>query len=315
MRARTAGAAAAVLLAVAARAEDPTRIGGFDVRTLAPGVRVFRNVAGAIPRTNSLVVERKDGLLVVDAQPSPEAARALLAAIAGVSKAPVRYLVYTHAHADAVGGASAFPKDVLVVASRGARDLLADPAYDAGAEVRGHTAEPAAWVEPPRVLPVLHSEAPMTLDDPDRKVVLVPLPQTHSRGDLWVEIPAAGVIAVGDLVVSDKNPYGAEADVGAWVAALNDLARGPEAIIVPLSGPVVGPLEVRRFRDGLAWVRLRVQGAFTDLVPHERIVAMVMEDPKLSTWFDLDAKPSFARTIVESVYASVEDDRHKRGMP
>ena len=314
MTVRTA-VAAMILLAGAARADDAARIGGFEVRVVAPGVRVFRNAGPGAPPTNSVVVERKDGLLVVGAQPSPDAARALLAAIAGASKGPVRYLVYTDAHADSTGGASAFPKDVLVIASRGARDLLADPAYDAGAEARRRASKPADWVEPPRVLPVLHAEAPMTLDDPERKVVLVPLQQAHSRGDLWVEIPSAGVIAVGDLVVTDRNPYGAEADVGAWIAALNDLARGPEPTIVPLSGPVIGPLEVRRFRDGLAWVRLRVQGAFTDLVPRERIVAMVMEDPKLRTWFDLDAKPSFARTVVESVFASVSDDRAKRGMP
>jgi glyoxylase-like metal-dependent hydrolase (beta-lactamase superfamily II) len=316
MRRRTAAALAAALVACAgARAEEPRRIGGFEVRAVAAGVHLFRNVAADSPGENSLVIERKDGLLVVDAQPTPAAARALLAAIAGVSRAPVRYLVYTHPHVDATGGASAFPKEVLVVASRGTHDLLADPAYDAGAEVRLRAQGSTAWVEPPRVLPVLYAEAPIVLDDPERKVIVVPLPQAHSRGDLWVEIPSSGVIAVGDLMTGDRNPYGAESDPGAWVAALNDLARGPEPTIVPLSGPPVGPLEVRRFRDGLAWIRMRVQGAFTDLVPRERIVPLALEDPKLKTWFDLDAKPSFTRTIVESVYTSVLDDRRKRGMP
>jgi glyoxylase-like metal-dependent hydrolase (beta-lactamase superfamily II) len=302
-------------VAAAGLAAGPARAGTFETETLAPGVHVLRNVTAGFPGRNSLVVERADGLLVVDAQPTPEAGRALLAAIATISKLPVRYLVFTHAHDDAMGGASAFGKDVLVVASTGARNALADPSYDAGAEIRSRSPDPQHFVEPPRVLPVLHSDGPMTLDDPRHRVVLYPLPRVHSRGDLWVEVPSAGVMAVGDVVVTDRNPYGADADVPAWISALNDLARSDASRIVPGAGPVVGPLEVKRMRDGLAWVRQGVQRAFTDLADRETIVPGVLADPKLADFFDLRAKPSFVRTIVDATYQSVLDDRRKHGLP
>lgn len=297
--------------AVAAPAGAPS----FETEALADGVTVYRNAGAGFPGANSLVVERADGLLVVDAQPSPEAARALLAHIAKASKKPVRYLVITHAHVEACGGASAFPAGTLVIASDNARSALADPAYDAGAEWRARAADPAAWVEPPRVLPVLHASGPITLDDPVRKVVVYPLARAHSRGDLLVEIGGAGVLAVGGLVVDDRNPYGGDADVHGWIASLGDLIREDGTKLVPCAGRVLGANEVRAMRDGLAWVRGRVQQAFTDLVPAGEVAGRVLADPVLGKWFDRDAVPSFAPTIVDEALQETLKDRKRRGLP
>lgn len=299
----------------AAVGANPTRRGDFEVETLGPGVQVYRNVALPYPGSNSLVVERADGLLVVDAQPTPEAARALLAALAKSTPKPVRYLVLTHPHVEATGGASAFPAQTLVIASDNARACLEDAAYDAGAEWRARAADPASWRPPQRVLPVLHASGPLTLDDPIRKVVILPLPRAHSRGDLWVEIPGTGVIAVGGLLVADRNPYGGDADIHGWIGALNDLVRDDLTSIVPAAGRTLAVVDVRQARDSLAWVRGRVQQAFTDLVPPDRVVSAVMGDPALARWLDRDATPSFARTLVEDALTETLADRKRRGMP
>jgi len=299
----------------AASGAEPARRGDFEVETLAPGVQVYRNVVLPYPGSNSLVVERADGLLVVDAQPTPEAARALLATVAKASPKPVRYLVLTHPHVEATGGASAFPAQTLVIASDNARACLDDAAYDAGAEWRARAADPAAWRPPRRVLPVLHASGPLTLDDPIRKVVISPLPRAHSRGDLWVELPGTGVIAVGGLLVGDRNPFGGDADIHGWIGALNDLVRDDLSSIVPSAGRTLGVVDVRQVRDGLGWVRGRVQQAFTDLVPPDRVVATVLEDPALAKWLDRAAAPSFAATLVEEALAETLADRKRRGLP
>jgi hypothetical protein len=71
------GSIIAVLLALApVAAETP-----FTVEPVAEGVHLFRPTVAAHGWANSLVVERADGLLVVDAQPTAEAAGALLAEI------------------------------------------------------------------------------------------------------------------------------------------------------------------------------------------------------------------------------------------
>jgi len=304
-------AATVVLLALLWGAAEPAaakRVGDFEVQELAKGVTLLTGQA------NSILVERKDGLLVIDAQPTPEAGRALLAAIAKISKQPVRYLVLTHPHADAAGGAAAFPASTLIVATAPARERLADPAYDFGAEMKRRAPDPAAWAPPERPVPVLVSVSPFPLEDPERRVVIYPLPRAHADGNLWVDIPQAGLIAVGDLVVSDRNPYaGEDASIGHWLAVLSDLAQLDKVRLVPLYGPPVDAESVRALRDAFAWVRGRIHKGFVDQEPADEIVDHALADPKAATFFDLAARPSFARTIFERAYAETVEERKKRG--
>ena len=87
----------------------------FDLVALAPGVHavVRREPAGFLFESNAMFVVGEGGVLVVDAQSHPAAARATIAAIRRVTDRPVRWLVNTHWHDDHVGGnatyASAFP--------------------------------------------------------------------------------------------------------------------------------------------------------------------------------------------------------------
>ena len=295
-------------------ASHPSWAADFQVETIAPGVAVYRNT-GSFPGANSLVVERADGLLVVDAQPSPEAAKALLAQLAKAGKKPVRYVVLTHAHVEASGGASAFGAGTLVVASDNARAQLADAAYDTGAEWRARSRDPQAWREPARVLPVLHASGPMTLEDPERTVVVYPLARAHSGGDLYVSIPGSKVLAVGGLLAADRNPYGGDADIRGWISVLGELTRDDGTVLVPCAGKTLGAADARAQRDALAWVRGRVQQAFTDLTPADEVVAKVMADPALATWFPPDVRPSFARSIVEAAFAETVRDRKRRNLP
>jgi len=308
--ARSSALALAFALALAAASPVAAkRLGEFEIQELAKGVTLLSG------QTNSIVVERKDGLLVIDAQPSPEAGRALLAAIAKISKQPVRYLVLTHPHADAAGGSSAFPASTLIVATTGARERLADPGYDFGAEIKRRAPDPAGWASPERPVPVLVSDGPFTLEDPERRVVIYPLPRAHADGNLWVDIPQAGLMAVGDLVVTDRNPYaGDDASIGHWIALLSDLSQLEKVKLVPLTGPPLDPEAARPLRDALAWVRGRIHKGFVDLDPPEELVDRALSDPKAATWFDLAAKPSFARTVFARAYAEVVEERKKRGV-
>ena len=297
------------------RAGELVRRDGFEIESLAPGIQVYRNVSKGPPGINSLVVERADGLLVIGAQATPEGASALLATLAKSGKKPVHYLVLTHPHATSCGGASAFPAGTLVVSSDLTRELLADSSYDVGAEERARASDPGTWIEPPRVLPVLHASAPLTLDDPEHRVVLYPIRQSHARGDLWAEIPGTGIVAVGGLVTGDRNPYARDGNVHNWIGALNELARDGLTAIVPDSGRVLSVADVRAMRDALAWARQRVQQAFIDLVPREEVVARVLADPELPSRLDVRASPSFARIVVERVFEETLEDRRRRGMP
>lgn len=101
----------------------------FRVEELADGVwaaLVVRRPA-AYAFANSLVVEGPEGVLVVDTQQSPAAARALLELIRARTDAPVRWVVNTHWHGDHVNGnqvyRNAFP-DVHFVAQITTREQM-----------------------------------------------------------------------------------------------------------------------------------------------------------------------------------------------
>jgi glyoxylase-like metal-dependent hydrolase (beta-lactamase superfamily II) len=285
----------------------------YTIEALAEGVHLFRPASPGPSRANSLVVVRKDGLLVVDAQPTPESARELLAAIQGVSTLPVRYLVLTHPHAAAAGGASAFPESTLVVGTAACRFAMADPAFDFGAESRREAADPAAWREPARRLPVLTITAPTTLEDPAHAVQLVPLPWAHTRGDLLVTIPDAGIVAVGHLIGGSRNPYPKDAHLGGWMIVLNDLEEQGGKRFVPLNGP---PLEQRNalvLRDSLLWVKGQVLQMYVDRVAPGTMAERIAKAPDAASHFDLDVSPSYLREVAEQAVAETEGERRRRG--
>jgi len=91
-----------------ARAQDVGDV--FRVEQLAPGVyaALVLPQPDAYAFANSLVVLGERGVLVVDTQQSPRAARALIREIETLTELPVRWVVNTHWHGDHVYGNSAY---------------------------------------------------------------------------------------------------------------------------------------------------------------------------------------------------------------
>jgi len=171
-----------LLLGSAAAAADASP---FRLERLGEGIHFVRPADPSDPlRTNALLVQRDDGPLVVESQPTEAAAREMLAAIRAVEPRPVRYLVLSHAHAESSGGAGAFPAETLVIASRRARVALEDPGFDTGAEARARS---AAWRPPERPrLPTL------VLDDLQRMAVVEALRRHDgARGPAAAELGVA----------------------------------------------------------------------------------------------------------------------------
>jgi len=287
----------------------------FRVEKLADGVHLFTPTGTVPERTNSLVVERQDGLLVVEAQPSPAAARELLSAIGELSSQPVRYLVLSHPHAEAVGGASAFPESTLLIGSMGCHEALQDPEYDFDAEVRARAPDPDHWEAPARRLPVLILRGSTLLDDPQTPVELQPVRHSHTSGDLVVAFPNNDILYMGPLLFPDGNPYAEGGHIGGWLGVLNQVsATKPADRLVPLRGPVVDILTLRRNRDGLAWLRGHVQEGFVDRVKPEAIPARVLDNPGVADYFNPEASPFFLSGVLRQVVEEAIYERRKRGL-
>lgn len=292
--------------------ESPPAV--FRPQELDEGVFLFRPIAGGYDRTNSLVVEQRDGLIVVESQPSPEAARELLAEIARLNDKPIRFLVLSHPHAESAGGASAFPDSTLVIGTRECHDLLLDDAYPFGAEVRARADDPESWTAPARRIPSLVLEGSLYLDDARHPVRIRPLARSHSRGALMVVLPDPGIYYLGATLFADRNPFGGDADVGGWLSTLNAVLVARPTLLVPLHGEPIDTQPLRRMRDSLAWARGQVEVGFLDRVPPPGIVARVLQEPDLGKHFDLDAEPSFLGSVLERAVEEAIRERRKRGL-
>jgi cyclase len=305
--------AVALLLPVAAHAAPAPSQPVFAVRLLAPGVHLFAPADGDVAHTNAVVAEREDGLLVAGAQPRPEAAKELLAAIAeAIPGAPVRYLVILHASAEASGGAAAFPPSVLVIGSEGARAAFADPSFDPGGAAKARAGE--GWTEPPRPRVVLALSGSTLLDDPRVPVQLVPIAPAHTRGDVVVRLPSADLTVGGALLFPDRNPYAGDAHLGGWMNALNNFVVDGGTAVVPLRGAPLGNRELRLQRDAMAWVRGEVESAYIDRLPSDRIPARVLGADKLEMHLDRSLSPSFLSLLAEVAVREAREQRRKYGL-
>lgn len=307
---------AAGLLVLPSLAEEPAPRAVFAIEPIATGVHLFTPPAGRDDLTNSLVVERDDGLLVVGAQPTPDAARLLLTQLAGLGAKQPRYLVLPHPHAEAAGGAAAFPEATLIIGTDGCRTALADDSFDFAAEARARAVarRESAWKEPPRPAPVLVLHGRTRLDDSRNPVELLPAALSHSSGDLMVQLPQENVVFAGALLFADGNPYVAGGNVGGWLSLLNHLARNRPALVIPLRGPAKDAREMRTMRDSLAWLRGQVDLAFIDEVPSERIPDRILGLEETANRFNIEAKPSFLRELVRQAVREAVEKRAKRGL-
>jgi cyclase len=308
---------------IAAPQQNPESVGldetagspvSFQVEQLAEGVLLFRPKGGRLDLNNSLVVVRHDGLLVIDAQPSPQAARSFLADLKSVLGQEPRYLVLSHPHAEAAGGASAFPTSTLVIGTDGFVEAIAETDFDFGAELRQRSREGARWQEPPRVKSTLTVFHRTRLEDPARPVELLPLPPAHTEGDLLVQLPRQQIIYAGALLALDRNPYAAHANVAGWLSALNNIAKSRPSIVVPLHGPASPLLALRAQRDGFAWLRGQIDLAFVNELKAPEITDSILKVEDLAERFDTAAEPSFLRGLIDQAVAEAVEQRKKRGL-
>ena len=288
----------------------------FVVDELHDGVWLFRAPDHQATHTNSLVVDRETGLLVVDSQPSPAAARQLLQAIAEISSKPVTYLLLTHAHVESTGGASAFPDSTLLIASMVTHLALADEERDLAGETRLRTADPDSWKAPPRVRPDLVITSGTRLMDGERIVELLPLHGGHYPGSLILRLENVGLYYVGSAVVTDRNPFAdvAHSDLRAWITSLNSLSVLRPELVVPSRGKPIDAETLRRFRDSLTWVVGQIENAFIEGIDTDKVIDFAMDSPELQEYFDLETDPSFVSTLFETAFKDSAAQRGKRNL-
>jgi glyoxylase-like metal-dependent hydrolase (beta-lactamase superfamily II) len=250
--------------------------------------------------SHSVVLDAGDGLVAFDASHARTGAD-VATAIRGWTSTPVTHLVYTHGHADHVGGSPAFAEAFGPMTVLGHRNV--DTRFDRyhytndwnvrinarqfggvrGDFGMGSTGEfiPADTLRPDHVVDDL-----LVVSVGDHTLEL-----HHARGEtddhLWGWAPDRKWAFVGDFVIwnfpNAGNPQKVQRFPIEWAAALRDMiAHGPELLLPAHGLPIEG-------RDRIATVLDDIAGAL------ERLVAEVVEMMNAGETLD---------TIVHSVHVS-----------
>jgi cyclase len=185
--------AAATLLALGAAKAQQADLSQVQIKTTDLGNMTYMLEGQG---GNIAVAVGSDGIIMVDCQLAALHDK-IKAAIAAVSKEPIRYLVNTHFHGEQTGGNEAFRRDgVTIVAQDNVRIRLAAGTTNG---LNGNKAPPA----PAGALPSeTYIGGTKTIAVGGRTALLTHVNNAHTDGDTFVYFADADVLVTGDAFVN-----------------------------------------------------------------------------------------------------------------
>jgi glyoxylase-like metal-dependent hydrolase (beta-lactamase superfamily II) len=272
-----------------------------ELSEIADGLAVVESFS------HSVVLDAGDGLVAFDASHARTGAD-VVAAIRDWTSTPVTHLVYTHGHADHVGGSPDFAAafgDMSVIGHREVDTRFDRYHYTNDWNVRinarqfggvrgdfgmGATGEfiPAATLRPTHVV-----DDHDTVRIGDRTIEL-----HHARGEtddhLWGWEPDRRWAFVGDFVIwnfpNAGNPQKVQRFPIEWAAALRDMIAHEPELLLPAHGlPIEGRDRVTRVLDDIATALERLVAEVVDMMNAGEVLDTIVHEVTVPD--DVLAKP------------------------
>lgn len=263
----------------------------FETVKLAEGLHRLAYPWGM--RNNLVVSTGPDGALVVDTGFSARALDAIRKVVAGFGRLGVRYVINTHSNWDHVAGNALAPseEDVIGLGNMDAhvrRGLLTRP--------EGERRGPGG-----KTLP-----APYLMKWNGEEIELIPYPGLHSDADILIHFPKAGVLCMGDLLLSQSCP--AIGDATGYLELLDKVLDvfPPRTTFVSGHGRDLSAAGLRKYRADVAAMARLVREEYAagrtaeDMVRADLLKAYKAEYSHLD-WLGPD---SWIRTVVRGLQSS-----------
>ena len=198
-----------------------------------------------------------DAAFLVDDQFAPLSAR-IKAAVANISRKPVRFVLNTHWHGDHTGGNEHFGRaGSVIVAHENVRRRMSSEQFSSFAT------QPIP-PSPKAALPVVTFATDVTFHLNGDEIHAFHVPHAHTDGDAVVHFRRANVVHLGDVFFNKLYPFidvGSGGTVAGTLAAVDQVLAmvGDDTKIVPGHGPLATRADLLAYRRMLATVQERVQ--------------------------------------------------------
>jgi glyoxylase-like metal-dependent hydrolase (beta-lactamase superfamily II) len=257
--------------------------------------------------SHSVVMEAGEGLVAFDASHA-RTGTDVVAAIRGWTARPVTHLVYTHGHADHVGGSPAFADafgELTVVGHAKVADRFERYEYTNDWNVRinarqfGGVRGDFGMGDTPDFIPSATLWPNHVVDDHDSITIgdhTIEL--HHARGEtddhLWGWEPERKWAFVGDFVIwnfpNAGNPQKVQRFPIEWAAALRDMIdHGPELLLPAHGLPIEGGDRIARVLDDIAGALERLVTEVVDMMNAGEVLDTIVHSVNVPE--DVLAKP------------------------
>ena len=299
-------AVAAALSASAARGQEMD-FGKVEILTerLAPNLYMLTGSSGLDPSHEDAaggrigVLAGPDGILMIDSQYA-QLGDKVLAAVRGISQAPIRWLVNTHIHRDHTAGNALFARQGAVVLAREELREGMERLSKAANAAKNPVADPAGF-------PVITygMGEPVKIRMNGETVDLIPIRAAHTGGDTNIRFENANVVFIGDFYRNYGYPFIDIANGGSLDGMIEGLdttlrSAGPDTVLVPGHGTLVKRDDLIPYRDMIVAVRQRVQ----DMISQRKTLREVLA-AKVTAAYDArvaGGTPASAERFVTAVY-------------
>ena len=272
-----AGAAAwAPAHAQAVREFEPVSV-PMEVRQVAPHSHYVLGQAGVVSRenqgfnSNAGFVVTSAGVVVFDALGTPALGQRFRSLIAQTTRHPVKCVIVSHYHADHMYGLQAFGPSrgqpgAEVWAHAVVRDYLATEAPAARLAERRQSLAPWVNAKSRIVVPDRYLGEDTTFKLGGLTFHVMHAGPAHTPEDLMMLVEEDGVLFVGDLMFTGRIPFVADADVSAWILAIERVLKFKPRIVVGGHGPASTDAlaDLALTREYLLFLRDQISAAFED---------------------------------------------------
>lgn len=262
---------------------------------VANGIHVWAPAgSGVWGLANCVLITSEDAAALVDTPYSAELTTGLLAAADKVlpDGVSITTVINTHANGDHCYGNQFLPRAEVVATQSALEHACLEPTPEQMQQlVHGSDpTTPLGWYMKRHFGRYDYSGLTQRL--PDRTftgadelqvglldVRLIEVGPAHTQGDLIVHIPQARTVCAGDIVFHGDHPSHWTGPLANIIDACDRILELEPDVIIPGHGPVMGPAQVREYKNYLAYVREQIHGLKRQgLSPIEAALALISEN-------------------------------------